>query len=49
MITSVKDEVILRILIDKLKDSNKTFICTLCGETMDIHPTECPRCHFKNK
>lgn len=49
MITSIKDEATLIMTIYNLRNSGKLFICTLCGETMDIHPIECPKCNFKNK
>lgn len=47
--TTIKDEATLRMLINKLKNSDDVFICVLCGHTMSNYPSECPKCHFKNK
>ena len=47
MITSIKDEATLKMLIDKLKNSDDVFICVLCGHTMSNYPSECPKCEFK--
>ena len=49
MITSVKDKALLNVMLYRLEQSNNEYICVLCGHTMDIHPIECPNCHFKNK
>ena len=47
MKTSFKDIIILELLIQKLRDSGKVYICTLCGYTTNVHPNECPKCHYK--
>jgi len=45
MKTTVKDRIILKTLFEKLVASGDTYICVLCGYTMNIHPERCPKCN----
>jgi predicted transcriptional regulator of viral defense system len=49
MITSVKDRQMLTFMLNKLEETGDAYICTLCGETMNIHPQKMSEVSFRSE